>query len=43
MHETCKQSGCWNEGEGRVRDDFMPETKSMSARKVACFDVKTRF
>lgn len=25
------------------KDDFMPEIKSISARKMACFDVKTRF
>lgn len=41
MHETCKHLGYWHE-EGRVRDDSMPQTKSILAGKVAHFDGKTR-
>lgn len=38
MHKTCKQLRYWNEGERRVKHEFMPQTKSTSVRKVACFD-----
>lgn len=38
MHETRKQLGYWNEGEGRVKDDSIPQTKSTGVENVASFD-----
>lgn len=37
MQKISKQLEYWN-GEGRIKDDSMPQTKSTSVEKVACFD-----
>lgn len=39
LHKTYKQLRYWNEGEGRVKDDSMPQTWSTSVARVTCMKI----